>query len=90
MKTNPHPRRAPRKKRPVDFTGGESVLAQNWAHWERARRSLKHSRDCATCALHFAANSLRLAQENFMRAKKLGATKRELASVAVELMAEIS
>ena len=85
MTTNPHPRRAPRK---FTLPVSESVIESHALHWERARRSMKHSRDCVRCALHFAAAHARMVKGHFARARLLGATPREVAAVAVELMAE--
>ena len=88
-KTNPHPRRAPRKKLPVVFIGDPPAFTTDplpalALHHECCRQRGA----CVKCALFWAAETGGEFGRLMKRAGALGATRRELCAVAVALMAE--
>lgn len=85
-RTTTRTKRASRKfKLPIS----EGVIEANAELYRRMRRDdpdgVAYS---PTCHLHFAANHARAVAASFRRAQELGATKRDVAAVCVELMAE--
>lgn len=88
MKTNTKVQSAARTKpasRKFTLPITEGVIESHRAHYKQ------HGNDwpgCPTCRLFLASEAARAVSEHFAAARALGATKRDVAAVVVEIMAE--